>query len=97
MSDTNTEDKVTVGAGDISPVMDLRRTIYAVAVFYLVLLLLNAGALHESVEHLPFGPARTFWLKVTGPFARGVGALGLDRPRALLKDALGSKINRPLE
>lgn len=92
-----TEDRVEAGAGDVSPEMDLRRTVLAIVVFYLVLLMLNAGGLHESVQRLPFGPARAFWLKITGPLARGAGALKLDRPRELLKRSLGAKINQGLE
>ena len=73
--------------------MPVRRTILAVTVFYALVLALNAVALHESIERQPFGPARTFWLSVTGPPAAASRALRLDRPREFVNKTLGSRIN----
>ena len=73
--------------------MPVRRTVIGVIVFYALVLALNAVALHESIERQPYGPARTFWLSVTGPPASASRALRLDRPRAYVRKTLGASIN----
>ena len=73
--------------------MSVRQGIVAVMVFYAVLLALNAAALHESVQRQPFGPARTFWLSVTGPMAGASRALRLDRPRQFIHHTLGEALD----
>jgi hypothetical protein len=57
----------------------------AVAVCYLALTLLNAGALQRSVERLPYGPARTLGLRVTGPLLSFSRALGLTALRTAVE------------
>lgn len=78
---------------DGRPGMPVRRVIAAVVVFYALVLALNAVALHESIERQPYGPARTFWLSVTGPPASASRALRLDRPRRFFRRTLGERIN----
>lgn len=65
-----------------------------VLVFYLLLFLLNVSALHEAIERRPFGPARAFWLRVTGPPAMVSRALRFDRPRVWMRQAVGEPLNR---
>ena len=69
------------------------RSAIAVVVFYILLAALNVVELHASIMRQPYGPTRTFWLAVTGPFARGSHALYLDRPRAWLRAVLGRRLN----
>ncbi len=66
----------------------------AVFVFYAVLLMLNAVALEKSVSQMPYGEARSFWLKVLRPFAETAGRLYLDRPRRFVETRLGDYLNR---
>lgn len=73
--------------------MTPRRTIYTVTVFYAMLLMLNATALHEAVARQPYGPARKFWLSVTEPLAITSRTLQLHRPRQFFYETLGKRIN----
>jgi len=57
----------------------------AVAVCYLAVTLLNAGALQRSVERLPYGPARTLGLRMTGPLLAFSRALGLTALRTAVE------------
>ena len=62
-------------------------------VFYALALALNAGSLHRNNEHMPYGPVRSFWVAVSAPVAKGCGALGFDRPRAVLERTAGAALN----
>jgi len=45
----------------------LSRTILAVALFFLVSLLLNGEALHRNADQMPYGPVRQISLRLTAP------------------------------
>lgn len=64
-----------------------------VLVFYIALLLLNAGELRESIARQPYGPARSFWLGVVDPCADLAARLRLERLRMLVRSTAGSRLN----
>lgn len=84
------ETKQTAGKGrDARPM----RLVVTVTVFYLLLVALNAEALHLAVERMPYGAARSFWVRITGPVSHVCGRLYLTYPRAFLRRTLGARIN----
>ncbi|HUK44619.1 MAG TPA: DUF459 domain-containing protein [Gaiellaceae bacterium] len=52
-------------------------------------LLLDARGLHRSAINDPAGWQRTVWLDFTGPLAGVSGAIGFEKPREWVKEALG--------
>jgi len=77
-----------------SPAKGRKGTGLVVLVFYVVLLMLNASALEESVSRMPFGAARSFWLEVLRPCAETSARLHLGWPRRMVETHLGNHLNR---
>ncbi len=82
-----TEDREYAGA------VPLRRAWAGLLVFYGVALALNAAALHRNNAALPYGPARSFWMALSGPAAWAAEAARLDRPREFLARTAGRILN----
>ncbi len=90
MKKRSTSDQRTV-----TTTLPLSQVWIGLLIFYLLVLFLNASALHESSRNLPYGPARRFWVKVSAPLAEGAKRLALDRPRAWLRETIGTPLNNP--
>jgi hypothetical protein len=68
-----------------------RRTHRGVVLFYTLALLLNGGALERTVERLPYGAARRFWLSIVSPVATLSRATNLDAPRQWIEHSIHGK------
>jgi hypothetical protein len=63
---------------------------------FVIAILMNAPNLKAGAEKMPFGAERDFWLAIWSPLATVSETLWLDKPRALLDDALGRGDSGPV-
>lgn len=66
----------------------LRKVHYAVAVFYVVALLLNAQGLQQNAELMRYGKLRELCLRMIEPIAEAPGISRLSEPREKLEEII---------
>jgi hypothetical protein len=73
------------------------RVSFCLDVFFVLMLLLNGGAMLKSAEQLEFGRTRDFWVAVLRPVAMISRLTGFDHIRSGAEETLGGWFNRPVQ
>lgn len=76
-----------------APGVPVRRAVFYIAVFYVVMLLCNGLAMYESAQRLAYGRTRDFWVAVLSPVARVSRLSGLCGVRRWTQETFGGWLN----